>query len=286
MKASTDSPTPALEKLYRGMTSSIRLLPDFIIIGTQRGGTTSLYSYLAEHQSIGPASIKEIHFFDKKYDRGLAWYRAHFPSLLQKYYTEHVRKLDFITGEACPYYLVHPHAAQRIATVLPSVKLIVMLRNPVDRAYSQYCHEFKLGYETLSFEDAIAHEEERIKEEKEKLLGDEHYYSYEHHHHSYLTRGIYVDQLPTWMSLFPKEQFLMIKSEDFYANPGMEFKRTLAFLNLPLSNLQEEEQQYEQLNSAVRTKLDETMRKQLVEYFRPHNARLYDYLGVDFDWDK
>src|SRR5205823_14760833 len=107
-----------IEKLYRAATYPIRLLPDFIIIGTQRGGTTSLYNYLVEHPGIGTSSIKEVHFFDTPhFKKGRAWYRAHFPSTIRKYYVERSQKLDFITGEASPYYLFHPHAPKRIASM-------------------------------------------------------------------------------------------------------------------------------------------------------------------------
>src|SRR5207248_10393615 len=105
-------------------------------------------------------------------------------------------------------YLFHPHVPKRVVQVLPHVKLIVLLRNPVDRAYSQYYHAIELGHETLSFEEAIASEEERTAQERAKLLRDEHYYSHAYKHRSYLTRGIYVEQLQAWMQLFPREQFL------------------------------------------------------------------------------
>src|SRR5690348_6863383 len=155
-----DRATPPLEKLYRGVTSPIRLLPDFLVIGTQRGGTTSLYHYLQAHESIAPSSIKEIHFFDRKYARGLAWYRGHFPTGAEKWYAQRLRRQAFVTGEASPVYLFHPHVPARVKQALPAVKLIVLLRNPVDRAYSQYYHAVELGLETRPFEEAIGDEVE------------------------------------------------------------------------------------------------------------------------------
>src|SRR5690242_6983741 len=174
-RVSTTSP---LEKLYRGLTSSIRLLPDFLIIGTQRGGTTSLYHYLEAHPCIGPSTTKEIHFFDRRVNKGIAWYRGHFPTRIEKYYVERLHGRAFITGEASPSYLFHPHVPRRIAKVLPHTKLIILLRNPIDRAYCQYYHSLELGYETLSFEEAIQGEEERTAREREKMLKDEGYESY------------------------------------------------------------------------------------------------------------
>src|SRR5437868_6286833 len=123
------------EKAYRATTNWMRLVPDFIIIGAQKGGTTSLYNYLITHPGIAPIYVKEPHFFDTSFSKGLVWYRSHFPTRLEKYYAQHFHKLDFITGEASPYYLFHPLAPERVAKTLPHVKLILVLRNPVDRAY-------------------------------------------------------------------------------------------------------------------------------------------------------
>ena len=275
------------EKAFRATTNPLRLMPDFIIIGTMRGGTTSLYSYLTEHPNIGPAYMKEVHFFDVYFSKGLHWYRAQFPSSVQKYYTERVQKQNFITGEASPYYLFHPHAPKRIAKTLPQVKLIVLLRNPVTRAYSHYYHEVAGGHEKIAtFEEAIACEEERIAKEAELLAKNEQYISYNHRHFSYLARGIYVDQLRVWMNLFPKEQFLILRSEDFYADPAAGLKQVLDFVNVPDLSLKAQKEEYEQLNTTTPPRMNPATSKRLREYFEPHNSRLYKYLGVDFGWDK
>jgi hypothetical protein len=169
---------------------------------------------------------------------------------------------------------------------MPSAKLIVLLRNPVDRAYSQYYHAIELGHETRSFEEAIQGEEERTAQEREKTLKDEHYYSRTYKHLSYLTRGIYVDQLQAWMKLFPREQFLILKSEDFYADTATALKEMFTFLNLPPLEIELREKAYKQYNNNSYAEMDAGLRKRLVEYFKPHNARLYQLLGVDFGWDK
>src|SRR5215471_396843 len=152
---------------YRGMSSSMRVMPDFLIIGGQRCGTASLYYYLTEQHGIISAATKEVHFFDDFYTRGLDWYRAQFATVTYKYYIESVLRHPFITGEASPYYIFHPHAPRRIAQVLPHVKIIALLRNPIDRAYSQHWLEVKGKYETLPFEEAIKREPERIAGEHE-----------------------------------------------------------------------------------------------------------------------
>jgi hypothetical protein len=287
MKPVTDAPMFGITKMYRGITAPLRLLPNFLIIGTQRGGTTSLYNYLIARPGVGPAMVKELHFFDKKFNKGLSWYRAHFPSSIQKYSYQFTHKQTFVTGEASAYYLFHPHAPKRVAKVLPHVKLIVMLRNPIDRAYSQYNFEVDLGREALSFEDAIEREEERISKEREKMLADEGYVSFDYSRYSYLARGIYADQLQTWMSLFPKEQFLMLKSEDFYADPVNALEHTSKFLNLPELETHEKQKKYRlhNYNTTSYPKMNPDTRKRLAEYFEPHNARLYDLLGVDLGWE-
>ena len=279
--------------VYRMTTSQVRLLPDFIIIGTQRGGTTSLYYYLTEHAGIASALIKEVHFFDDHYKEGLNWYRAQFPSTLQKYYTENIRKEHFLTGESSPYYLFYPPAPRRIAQVVPNAKLIVLLRNPVDRAYSHHWLVTLEGKEKLPFAEAIQREEERLAGEQEKILADEHYESFNHRHFSYLARGIYVDQLQHWMNFYPKEQFLILKSEDFYKSTADIFQQTLEFLGAPKDEHDRQEfKQYREptkkgyQNEEKPPKLDPKVRADLVDYFRPHNARLYEFLGRDFGWDK
>lgn len=287
MRALKSDATFPLEKLLRAATSPIRLLPDFLLIGTQRGGTTALYHYLKSHFCIVPAIVPELQFFDKKFRKGLKWYRGHFPTCIEKYYTEHIRQHAFLTGEASSSYLFYPHVPGRVARALPHVKLIVLLRNPIDRAYSQYFHAIELGHETLSFEDAIQDEEERTAKEREKILADEHYYSSIFKHRSYLTRGIYVDQLQPWMNLFPREQFLILKSEDFYAHPATTFKQVLAFLNLPETEPQVRKNEYKQYDhNTYYTKMDPALRKRLIEYFQPHNARLYEFLDRNFGWDQ
>ncbi len=272
----------ALKREIHPLTARVRMLPDFIIIGTQKGGTSSLYDYLAQHPCIAPALESEVHFFDANFHKGINWYRAHFPSLLYRDYVRKVQGRQLITGEKSPYYMFYPHAPRRIFETLPHVKLIVMLRNPVDRAYSHYYHQVRKGRETLSFEEAIAAEPERLKGELEKILEDERYTSYSHVHFSYLSRGIYVDQLKVWMRFFPREQFLILKSEDFFADPPAVYRQVLAFLGLPDWELRN----YKKHNVGRYSEMDPATRRRLVEYFRPHNQRLYDYLGVDFGWDR
>ena len=282
---------------YRIMTNRWRLLPDFLIIGGQRCGTTSLYYYLINYPGILPAHTKEVHYFDVNYEKGPGWYRAQFPTLIGKTPASQGRKHPYITGEASPYYLFHPHAPARIASARPVVKLIALLRNPVDRAYSQHWLEVKSGYETLSFKDAIEREQERLAGEWEKMLADEHYDSFNYRHYSYLARGKYVEQLQTWMGLFPKEQLLLLRSEDLYTNPAAVVQQTLEFLGVFHENVDLRDKEYRQYRLPLKTgykgkqtashpKMDADIKRSLLDYFRPYNARLTDLMGRNPGWDE
>lgn len=277
---------------YRAITSPLRLLPDFIIIGVQKGGTTSLYKYLIQYPCVASAFAKEVHFFDNhtrahNFGKGMAWYRSHFVYGLYRSYNKLVHKQDLITGEASPDYIFDLHAPRRIAATMPGVKLIALLRNPIDRAYSHYLHNVRaphdMGRETLPFEEAIAKEEDRLRGEREKMLQDESYFSYNYMHYSYLSRGIYADQLKTWFDLFPREQILVLRSEDFFANPGTIFKQVLEFLKLQVWELAE----YKAYNTRKEGTdgMNPATRERLVDYFKPHNQRLYQLLNINFDWD-
>ena len=287
-------------------------MPNFIIIGAQRCGTTSLYKYLTKHPNIVPAQRKESHFFDIYFQNGIDWYRAQFPALHTKqlfnlirlfggfgkrpqYLVEFVHKIYYtlgvitrnskeplITGEASPYYIFHPLSPNRIAQIMPHVKLIVLLRNPVNRAYSQFWHETRGKTEHLPFEEAIKREPERLEGEREKLMNNKIHYSEAHQCHSYLARGIYVEQLKVWHSLFSREQMLILCSEDFYANPPETLNRVLAFLELPSWTLKN----YNPYRAGDYPQMNPIIRKQLVDYFRPYNESLYTYLGVDFGWER
>ncbi|HET7626188.1 MAG TPA: sulfotransferase [Verrucomicrobiae bacterium] len=166
--------------------------PTFIIVGAQKAGTTSLYHLLYRHPRIKPAKKKELHYFDNNYFRDQSWYESMFP-LARLFFGAPSKVAKPITGEASPYYLFHPSAVSRMARTLPDAKLIVLLRNPVERAYSHYQHQVRSRTENLSFEDALASEKERIQGEAEKLLKDDRFRSAKHRRYSYLSRGIYAD---------------------------------------------------------------------------------------------
>lgn len=241
--------------------------PDFIIIGGQKCGTTSLYNYLIQHPEIVAAATKEVHFFDLQFDKGVEWYEAQFPE-------------NGITGEASPYYIFHPLVPQRIYQLYPNVKLIALLRDPVARTISHYFHEVRLGFEELSLESAIASETTRLQGETEKILADGTYYSFNHQHYTYRSRSIYLDQLKHWQKYFPSEQLLILESEEFYKNPATTVNQVFEFLQLPPYQLA----QYSIYNMGDYPQVSETILHQLVDSFQPHNQQLAAYLGREFNW--
>lgn len=265
---------------WRTLSGSLRLMPEFIIIGAMRGGTTSLYNYLMQHPRIAGAVTREVHFFDKFSDRGTNWYRAHFPLSVRRSVRQFLKD-DLVAGEKSPYYLFHPLVPERVVELLPDVKLIALLRNPIDRAYSHYWHEIRRGHETLSFEEAIARETERLEGERERILSDPQYHSPIHQHYSYLSRGVYVDQIRAWRRVFPAEQMLILCSEQFFADPGAALRRVFEFLGVPHYDMEH----FREHNRGAYAPMDPQTRAQLVEYSCPHNERLYEYLDQRFDWD-
>jgi hypothetical protein len=214
-----------LSTKWRVLTASLRRLPDFIVIGVQKGGTSSLFTYLDHHPQLILPTVKEIHFFDLNYSKGIEWYKSHFPL---KFFHAGCR-----TGEATPYYIFYPLAAKRVLDHCPNAKMIVLLRNPVDRAYSHYMMQFNRKIDpATSFEDAVALETERLTGELDKMQTDESYRSFNFQKYSYLSRGLYARQLKQWLRYFKHEQFLFLRSEDFFENPERELLQIYKFLGI------------------------------------------------------
>lgn len=261
-----------------------RLLPDFVIVGAAKAGTTSLYAWLSEHPFVSPACKKEVHFFDYNYFRGEDWYRKHFPlgADRTRFAAEHGR--PFLTGEASPSYLSHHWAPERLARLLPDARLLVTLRNPVDRAYSQFQMSRREQEEPLqSFVEAVAAEERRLEPERARTIADAWYNSWPIGCWSYLMRGRYAEQIERWMEFFPRQQFHFLTLEQLAAHPQQALDGVHEFLGLPTH-------QYPTLapvHVAPRyDSIDSDERAALSDYFRPHNQRLYELVGTDFGWER
>ncbi len=270
----------------RRRTDARRPLPDFLVIGAQRSGTSSLYKYLEQHPCILSSLRKETEYFSSRWLHGEAWYRAHFPSRLRRAYEERRRGLGVVAFEASPNYLFHPLAPARAGGLVPHVKLVVLLRNPVDRAFSHHQHEVRAGRETLAFEQAIELEATRLAGEEERMVSEPGYRSRPWERFSYQARGHYAEQLERWMAVFPGDRLLVVRSEDLYADPGTEYNRILGFLGLASWSPREfRNHSYSGAGPPAMSTLSSSLRQQLVEVFAPSNARLYSLVGRDFGWE-
>ena len=257
---------------YGWVTSPVRPLPDFLVLGAQKAGTTALYEYLRRHPHITGPSWKEVSFFDRHWARGERWYRGNFPNL--------ARTREKRVGEASPSYVFHPLAPQRVHEVVPDARLIVLVRNPVDRALSQYNHEVALGREPLPFEEALDAEEERLRGEDERMAADPRYFSREWWSHTYKARGRYAEQLERWLAVFPREQLLVLPSDDLGSDPARAHAQVLEFLGASPQRLDSYPRVYEREYEPMKPET----RERLAAEFEEPNRRLYELLGRDLGW--
>ena len=196
-------------------------LPDFLGIGVQKGGTTTLQKLLEQHPDVFLASDKELHYFSLRYAEGENWYRDQFSAAapMQR------------CGEITPYYVFHPEVPGRVHSLVPQARLIVLLRDPVERALSQYFHSQRLGLESLPLEKALAAEQMRLHDARGSLRAAAGRHN-SHQEHSYLSRSRYEKQLPVWQELFRQEQLLVLRSEDLFQRPECVWNQILEHLDL------------------------------------------------------
>lgn len=268
-----------------------RVLPDFLVIGAAKCGTTSLFDWICAHPLVARPNTngqprKELLFFDYNFHRGADWYRKHFPLDRERREFEREHGRPFLTGEATASYLTGYWAPGRVRQVVPDVKLIVTLRNPVDRTYSAFQMSRRERLEECeSFEEALALEAQRLEGELERVRSDPRYnpplpppLGY----WSYLHRSRYADHVARWLEVFPREQILFLKFEDLAADPWGGLDQVHAFLGLPPHRGPE----LRKLNVATYTAMSPRVRAELVEHFRPYNQRLRKLTGIDFGWDR
>lgn len=255
--------------------------PDFVIVGAAKAGTTLMFHLLRQHPQVLVGDKKEIHYFDNRYDRGESWYKENFPTKSELKEASAIGE-TVITGEASPYYMFHPHAIRRMAADIPGARVIVMVRDPVSRARSHHQHNVRKGEETLSFEEAIRLEDERVAGELERMIEDESYYSVPYRRYSYVSRGHYAKQLSHIYEYYPREQVTVLQSEPFFDDSRSVFAELCSFLGIgeyvPSDMKARNEGEYSREIGEVE--------RGLYEYFRPHNRALYEMVGVDFGWDE
>lgn len=198
------------------------VLPNVLVIGAQRAGTSSIYRYLGSHPDVAPSLRKEIEFFSTRMSMGERWYRAHFPLVRRPH----------VAFEATPDYLLHPLAAQRAAALIPGLRAVALLRNPITRAFSQYGHQRRLDKEDLSFAAALEIEPRRIAGEYDRLAADPDYPAIELRTHGYIERGRYAPQLERWFEAVGPDRVHVIRTEDLWADPVETYTGLLDFLGL------------------------------------------------------
>ena len=289
-------PKPALRAIRRNarrvvlQTSLARRLrqperppPDFVIAGAQRCGTTSLFRALAKHPAMmsNVLDAKGVHYFDTDYQNDVAWYFAHFSSQAER--DSHAEKVGHraIVGEASPYYLYHPAAAERMAKAIPDTKIIVLLRNPVKRAISHHLHMVWEGHEPVEdLEKALDLEAERLEGIDQELLGNPTLVSRAHQHYSYVARGHYAAQLERLFKHFDRENVLVMTTEELVANSKPSLSLIQSFVGLepdPAIDL-------EKRNASSRYEPKPEIVDRLTSEFSASNQRLASIVDIEIPW--
>ena len=257
-----------------------RAMPNFIVIGAQKSGTSSMFSYLRQHPQIVRPIFKEPYFFDRNYHRGLGWYGCNFPSrraidrLNDRFGRPH------LTFEATATYVFDENVPARIARDLKTRKFILLLRNPVERAISAYWHARRMGIETRSLAEAMESDRCRYHEEELGESGRASAPGSAPRRPSYLRRGIYHEAVSRWQSVFSPADLLVLQSETMFADPATVMEQVFAFLDIPhLPHID-----FAPQNVGTYDGRDVPVREMLQKFYRSHNAHLNDISRTRFSW--
>lgn len=270
-----------INKYYRVLTSPLRVRPDFIIPGEAKCGTTSLYRYMTEHPDVYPADRKEPNNFIH-YPQSMVYMKSHYPTLFRKVVREKIFRKRFVTGEASAEYLSRPRVPQYVSALLPDVKLIVLLRNPVTRAYSDYQMLRSRGVVNEPFETIIRRSIEWLSDHRLASLVEA-AAEVEHNPVRYVRKGLYAESITHWLKCFPRDNFLFLKSETFFDEPQKALDAVFDFLGLPGHRLREFDVKRKGEYGAP---IDPALAEEMAKFFRPHNERLYALLGEDLGWER
>ena len=258
---------------WSGITASSRVLPNFIIAGTVRSGTTSLYNYICNHPSVLPAAYDEIGFFDSNFQLGTMWYQSMFPTKKQMELVQ--EKTNFcLTGEDTPFYFWNKDAIKRISELIPNCKIIMIFRNPVDRAYSNYQLGKRENKEDLSFEKTIEIEKQIINKGTKNLNFSE--------PRTYLIKSLYSLQLKNWLTSFSKDQLYFLSTEQLSSKPNETMSGIFNFLGLSRHTLSE----FKKEKKAIYPEMNISTRNDLLEFFKSYNNELFSLIDKNFSWDK
>jgi hypothetical protein len=251
-----------------------------LIVGGQRCGTTTLFKALSQHRAfVGPTLRKGVHYFDLNHEESLDWYRGHFPTKSSVESLQHQTDGGVVVGESSPYYLWHPLAAQRIGRTLPGVRVVALLRDPVERAYSAHAHELARGFEVESFERALELEPERLDGEEQRLASGQISRSMAQQHQAYVKRGEYIDQLERMAAAVGRDHMLVLDSADFWAQPEQNWPAVTSFLGLS-----EQRVVLEQHNARSRAPMSPELRRRLEEHYAAFDDRLARWWGRTPSW--
>lgn len=282
---------------YGRATSSSRLLPDYVIAGTKKGATTTLANWLVAHPGVLRMypqfqRAKSPHYFETpRYAHGERWYRSHFPTRRQQDQQAHELGYRPLVGESSPFLMLHPRGAQRLARLVPNIKVILVLRDPTTRAFSHFRDQVARGFEGLvTFESALAAEEQRLSGLDTAPLDDpgfEHadfddpgYQCFQLEHHGYRAAGRYAPQIQRWLRWFDRRQILVVRSEALHDSAEAVFHEITRFLDLPDHPVSLRSYNVRPPSHRLTPETESRLR----EYFAPHNAELAELLGTTPWW--
>jgi hypothetical protein len=263
-----------------GKAGVARSMPHFMVIGAQKSGTTSMYSYLKQHPQILRPIFKEPFFFDQNYERGLSWYGANFPARATIARLDDRHGRAHLTFEATASYVFNSIVPQRIAQDVDTRKFIALLRNPVDRVVSAYWHACRLGLEKRSLGEAIKIDLDRYATDKAYEEGYGPKPEGPPPRPTYLRRGIYHEALSAWHKYFAPENLLVIQSEIMFADPASVMARVFKFLDLPTFGRID----FDPQNVGAYDDSEAEMRRFLSDFYRPHTEKLGLMTGNAFTW--
>jgi hypothetical protein len=261
------------------ITGFIRVIPDFLVIGAKRCGTTSLYQHLPEHPCISKSPHDNMGFFNDNFHLGVNWYKSFFPTTFTR------KKIkskfgDFLAFDVTTKYMEEESTANNVYQTKPNMKIIIILRNPVDRAYSQYHLSVRQTAERRSFEDVVEENMNRLNKESH-----EHYEikpKFSAKEDNYLKKGLYALQLRYWLKIFPRENILIVSTEEFESNQQIIYNKIFEFLNISKFEVKNTKKMQKGNYPPIKSET----RNLLLDYFRPHNHELFELINMEFDWDK
>ncbi len=268
------------DRTARRATSWGRLRPNYLVIGAQKAGTSSLHQYLAKHPAVLTARTKEVQYFTKYYARGEGWYRAQFPLATSARAVRRSAGVAPAVGEATAACLFDPRSPERVHSFDPSMRLVAVLRDPIERAYSHFQMELRWGRETGTFEEALAREEAELPGELALTHAEPTSEPPSGFARSYVARGLYADQLERWLEYFDREQLLVVMSDELADAPVETMTRVAAFLGIP----EPRAAQYPRRGVQEYAAMAPETRDRLTRMFAPHDRRLAELLGQELPW--